>query len=140
MTARPPQINVRVPTELKEQIHKAAELNGRSVNSEIVNRLEQSLILHSEPERLITAQQAKLMALQAQQHLFENLKIRSFTAINDAIKLGKLNTVIDISYLEIEDETDQAVYALVQPLRQLLIELGYVVSELNSDSIFVEFK
>ena len=75
-----------------------------------------------------------------EQHVFENLKIRSFTAINDAIKLGKLNTVIDISYLEIEDETDQAVYALVQPLRQLLIELGYVVSELNSDSIFVEFK
>ena len=71
------------------------------------------------------------MALQAQQYLFENLNIRWFTAINDAIKLGKLSIVIDISYLEIADETDQAVHVLVQPLRQWLIERGYVVSTLN---------
>lgn len=43
MSKRPPQINIRVPDKLKEILHDLAESNGRSVNSEIVSRLEKSL-------------------------------------------------------------------------------------------------
>lgn len=43
MPKRPPQINIRVPDKLKEILHSLAESNGRSVNSEIVSRLEKSL-------------------------------------------------------------------------------------------------
>lgn len=42
MLKRPPQINVRVSEELKEALHDAANVNSRSVNSEIVSRLEKS--------------------------------------------------------------------------------------------------
>lgn len=44
MSKRPPQINIRVPEDLKDKLHNAANESGRSVNSEIVARLEKSLV------------------------------------------------------------------------------------------------
>jgi len=42
MARSDPQFNLRMPTELKEDIVKAAETSGRSMNSEITQRLEES--------------------------------------------------------------------------------------------------
>jgi hypothetical protein len=39
-----PQVNIRVPQELKDKIEEAAKENGRSINSETVLRLEQSFV------------------------------------------------------------------------------------------------
>lgn len=36
-------IHVRMPDELKQALEKEAKINGRSLNSEVVNRLEKSL-------------------------------------------------------------------------------------------------
>lgn len=38
-----PQINLRIPEELKIKIQEMADKNGRSMNSEIIDRLEKSL-------------------------------------------------------------------------------------------------
>lgn len=43
MSRLDPQINLRVPAWLKEQIKKEADANRRSVNAEIVKRLEDSV-------------------------------------------------------------------------------------------------
>ncbi len=42
MARRDPQFNVRIPAELKQAIEEAAKENNRSINSEIVYRLQQS--------------------------------------------------------------------------------------------------
>lgn len=42
MARNDPMIHVRVPPELKEKLQKSAEMNRRSVNSEIILRLEES--------------------------------------------------------------------------------------------------
>jgi predicted HicB family RNase H-like nuclease len=42
MARRDPQFNVRIPAELKQAIEDAAKENNRSINSEIVYRLQQS--------------------------------------------------------------------------------------------------
>lgn len=39
-----PQFKLRLPAELKEQIEQAAEENNRSMNAEIVARLESSFV------------------------------------------------------------------------------------------------
>jgi predicted DNA-binding protein len=46
MARNDPQMNLRVPMELKEKIEKAALDNGRTITAEAVYRLEQSF----EPE------------------------------------------------------------------------------------------
>ncbi len=42
MARNDPQMNLRVPMELKEKIEKAALDNGRTITAEAVYRLEQS--------------------------------------------------------------------------------------------------
>ncbi|WAJ31176.1 Arc family DNA-binding protein [Antarcticirhabdus aurantiaca] len=43
MAREDPQMKLRLPEALKTAIAKAAEANGRSLNAEIVQRLEQSI-------------------------------------------------------------------------------------------------
>ncbi|HHP0305470.1 Arc family DNA-binding protein [Acinetobacter baumannii] len=43
MSRADPQINIRVPIELKKEIEHAAIENSRSLNAEVVHRLQQSL-------------------------------------------------------------------------------------------------
>ena len=43
MARTDPQISLRIPADLKERIRQAADANRRSVNAEIVHRLEESL-------------------------------------------------------------------------------------------------
>lgn len=43
MSRADPQINIRVPVELKKEIEHAAIENSRSLNAEVVHRLQDSL-------------------------------------------------------------------------------------------------
>jgi hypothetical protein len=43
MGRKDPMVHVRIPPKLKEELRKAAEENRRSVNAEIVIRLEESI-------------------------------------------------------------------------------------------------
>lgn len=43
MSTRPPQINIRISEKTKLALHQKAEENDRSVNAEIVARLQKSL-------------------------------------------------------------------------------------------------
>lgn len=47
MARNDPQMNLRVPMELKEKIEKAALDNGRTITAEAVYRLEQSFMQDS---------------------------------------------------------------------------------------------
>ena len=49
MARNDPQMNLRVPMELKEKIEKSALDNGRTITAEAVHRLEKSF---SEPHRV----------------------------------------------------------------------------------------
>ena len=50
MARNDPQMNLRVPMELKENIEKAALDNGRTITAEAVYRLEQSFEEHKPSE------------------------------------------------------------------------------------------
>ena len=50
MARTDPQMNLRVPMELKENIEKAALDNGRTITAEAVYRLEQSFEEHKPSE------------------------------------------------------------------------------------------
>ena len=57
-----PPFGLRLRLELREKIVEAARMNGRSVNSEISNRLEQSfekVNLFDEPDKVPSSPQAR---------------------------------------------------------------------------------
>lgn len=43
MARSDPQMNFRIPVELKEQLELAAKENNRSLTAELINRLDESL-------------------------------------------------------------------------------------------------
>jgi predicted DNA-binding protein len=45
MAREDPQMKLRVPTELKARVEEAAQHAGRSLNAEIVHRLERSFVV-----------------------------------------------------------------------------------------------
>lgn len=59
MTREAPQFKLRMPDDLKQVIEESARGNGRSINAEIVSRLEQSL---DAPRFHLTDRQAKVIA------------------------------------------------------------------------------
>lgn len=43
MARSDPQLNFRIPAELKEQLELAAKENNRSLTAELINRLDESI-------------------------------------------------------------------------------------------------
>jgi predicted DNA-binding protein len=66
MARSDPQLNIRIPLELKERVESAAKESGRSVTSEILKRLEASLAVGEGFEGLTPeqAQAVKFMIAQ----------------------------------------------------------------------------
>lgn len=52
MARSDPQINIRVPADLKQQLELLAVQNGRSLNAEVVLRLENSLPLKIDKKKI----------------------------------------------------------------------------------------
>ena len=64
MARNGPQMNLRVPMELKEKIEKAALDNGRTITAEAVYRLEQSF-----NEKIIAEEEIVSLTMQVKQLL-----------------------------------------------------------------------
>lgn len=52
MSREDPQLRIRLPIELKEKIESSAKLNGRSMNAEIVTRLNLSYLLEKDKRQI----------------------------------------------------------------------------------------
>lgn len=51
MSREDPKVNIRLPADLKEQLHALAAENKRSVNAEVVAAIEQAIELHQKLKR-----------------------------------------------------------------------------------------
>ncbi|MEX3922686.1 Arc family DNA-binding protein [Paraburkholderia sp. BR10936] len=53
MTREDPQMKVRLPVDLKDRLAELAAENGRSINAEVVRRLEESLASEGKAVRTV---------------------------------------------------------------------------------------
>ncbi|STS58491.1 regulatory protein Mnt [Klebsiella pneumoniae] len=98
MTKRDPQINVRLPQELKEKLHQLAEKNKRSANAEVIAAIELAIHLDGqvtqdaegkieirlskEESKILEKQIETLKQIKAAEEKIDQL----FTALNQAKK------------------------------------------------------
>ena len=74
MARNDPQMNLRVPMELKEKIEKAALDNGRTITAEAVYRLEQSFFIEIMEHPSIAADIAEInQRIEKQELILEKL-------------------------------------------------------------------
>lgn len=83
MARTDPQINLRVPADLKKKIELIAVENSRSINAEVVQRLEQSFE-HKGFESLEDVPLEKLLAV-----VMKKLGENSLSLVREEVENGK---------------------------------------------------
>lgn len=134
MSREDPQLRIRLPVELKEKIEESAKSNGRSMNAEIVQRLESSILSEISHDKLISAQDAIQIAISAKDHLSKIILERTFSEINKKIRLGHTTFCIVLDDLELDELEEDDFYSVFKLAFLRLKELGYEVSEKTIDA------
>lgn len=134
MSREDPQLRIRLPIELKEKIEVAAKENTRSMNAEIVQRLEMSFLNEVSADDLIPAKDVVQIAKKAREELSRVILKRTFAEINKKARIGHTEFCISLSDLELEILDEDDFFAILNPTFEQLKKLGYEVSERTIDN------
>lgn len=133
MSREDPQLRIRLPIELKERIEDAAKSNNRSMNAEIVKRLDTSFLSEIKDDEVISAHEAMKMAENAKEEISGIIFKRTFEEINKKARMGHKEFCIELNDLELEYLTLADFNASLEKTLTRLNELGYVVPEKSVD-------
>lgn len=129
MSREDPQLRIRLPVELKEKIEDSAKANTRSMNAEIVQRLDVSFLNEPPSDKLISAQEAAHIASKAREELSGVILKKTFDEINKKIRIGHTQFCVSLSEFELESLDDDAFFSVLDPTLNRLKELGYDVPQ-----------
>lgn len=127
MSREDPQLRIRLPIELKEKIEDAAKGNNRSLNAEIVFRLDASFLNELQPDELLSAEDALLLVGKAKEELSSIIFKRTFNEINKKARIGHTAFHISLGDLELDGLNDDDFEMVFQKTFQRLKDLGYTL-------------
>ncbi|MDF7658309.1 Arc family DNA-binding protein [Erwiniaceae bacterium L1_54_6] len=127
MSREDPQFRIRLPAELKEKIEESAKDNNRSLNAEIVFRLDASFLNELNPDELLSAEDALLLVGKAKEELSGIIFKRTFNEINKKVRIGHTSFHISLSDLELDGLSDDDFEMVFQKTFQRLKDLGYTL-------------
>lgn len=140
MSREDPQFKLRMPAELRAQADQAAKSSGRSLNAELVARIETSFISESGAEKLIPAARARELALMARAGIPDEIRKRVKEAIGGAIRLGHSSAVASLSDLHLDvGVPDEELDELIKDIASELAAAGYKVDWGDITSLWIEF-
>lgn len=137
-------MRIRLAPELKEQVEIASKENGRSMNAEIIHRLESSFGGTVVPEGLPSAAEARALAQQARQELKTTVRNYVLGEIREAISRGANTTTIDFGdYIDVDDveldDSNELFTEIIRPVLRELTDAGYHCRHLDVLSYTVDF-
>ncbi|MBD1228389.1 Arc family DNA-binding protein [Xenorhabdus griffiniae] len=129
MSREDPQLRIRLPIELKEKIEETAKANSRSMNAEIVQRLDVSFLNEPAADELISAKDAIHIISNAKDELSKVIFKRTVAEINRGIRIGHKIFSIDLDNLDLEGLSESDFVSVFQKTFNELERLGYVVPD-----------
>lgn len=133
MSREDPQLRIRLPSDLKEKIEEAAKSNNRSMNAEIVQRLDASFLNEIQEDEVISAQEAIQIVNKAKDELSGIIFKRTFSEINKKIRIGHTSFHINLYDLDLEGLNDDDFVLIFEKTFKRLKELGYEIWEKTWD-------
>lgn len=133
MSREDPQLRIRLPVELKEKIEEVSKTNARSMNAEIVQRLEASFAEEIYENEVISAQEAIQIVSMARDKLSDIIFKRTFSEINKKVRIGHRTFHIELSDLDLEGLSDDDFLSVFDKTFTRLKELGYEIWEKTWD-------
>lgn len=129
-----------MPLELRAQAEQAAKNAGRSMNAELIARIEKSFLGNGQQEELITAKRAKELALMAREGIPGEIRRRVIEAIERAVRLGHTQTSAGLGDLQLDSGIpDSELNELQSNIVSELENAGYKVDWDDITSIWIEF-
>ncbi|OHC15252.1 MAG: hypothetical protein A2180_13580 [Pseudomonadales bacterium GWC2_63_15] len=129
-----------MPPELRTQAEQAAKAAGRSLNAELVARIEASFISESETERLLPAKRARELSLMARAEIPNEIRRRAISAIGRAIRLGHSEAVASLEDLHLEiGIPDSELDDLTSKIIEELEGSGYRAKWDDITTLWIEF-
>lgn len=134
-----PQYKLRMPADLRDRLKDAAQENHRTMNAEMVARLQESFSEGLSDDELLPADRAKEMSVTARKSIHGVVKKRILNAVNKAVTMGHSATYVDLNDLQLEllPQADQN--AIINSLSDWLEDAGYEVEWDGPDSVSVRF-
>lgn len=129
MSREDPQLRIRLPIELKEKIEESAKANNRSMNAEIVQRLDISFFNETTTDELISAKEAINIVNRAKEEISSIIFKRTFAEINKRIRMGHTSFYVELGDLDLDGLNDDDFVSVFQFTFAKLKDLGYLVSE-----------
>ncbi|MFO4114275.1 MULTISPECIES: Arc family DNA-binding protein [Enterobacter cloacae complex] len=133
MSREDPQLRIRLPVELKEKIEDSAKANNRSMNAEIVQRLDGSFLAEVSDDEVISAEEAIQIVSKARDELSAIIFKRTFSEINKKVRIGHTTFHIHLDDLELDGLSDEDFDTVFQKTFLCLKELGYEIWEKTWD-------
>lgn len=140
MSREDPQFKLRMPPQLRAQAEQAARLSGRSLNAELVARLESSFLGEHANESFISAARAQELALMARNGIPDEIRKRAIESIARAIRLGHRQVSVSLSDLQLDvGISDSELDGLLAGVLAELKQAGYTVHWDDITSLWIEF-
>ncbi|MDH1086328.1 Arc family DNA-binding protein [Pantoea brenneri] len=133
MSREDPQFRIRLPVELKEKIEEAAKENNRSLNAEIVFRLDSSFLDELPEDELISAKDALAIVSRAKDELSNIIFKRTFAVINEKIRIGHTSFHVSLTDLDLEGLSEEDFVSVFDLTFKRLESLGYEVWDSSWD-------
>lgn len=133
MSREDPQLRIRLPTELKEKVELSAKENNRSMNAEIVQRLERTYLTELPDDEILSAQDVVKITASAKEELSNIIFKRTFAEINKKARLGHKGFCISLGDLELEELSEDDFYYVLERTLKRLKELGFIVPQMSID-------
>lgn len=134
MSREDPQLRIRLPIELKEKIEVSAKENNRSMNAEIVQRLERTYLAELSDDEVLSAQDVIKIVASAKDELSNIIFKRTFAEINKKARMGHKGFHIPLGDLELEELSEDDFYYVLKRTFDRLDELGFFVPEKSLDN------
>ncbi|HFH3922978.1 Arc family DNA-binding protein [Pseudomonas aeruginosa] len=140
MSREDPQFKLRMPVALRDQAEQSARASGRSLNAELVARLEASYLGGDTSTSLIPASRARELALMARSELPGEVRRRAIESISRAVRLGHRETVVGLDDLHLGyGISDEELESLFADVLDEFKQAGYQVKWDDITSLWIEF-
>ncbi|MCF5179634.1 Arc family DNA-binding protein [Pseudomonas syringae] len=140
MSREDSQFKLRMPAELRDAIELAAKERKRSLNAEIVARLESSVLEESIGPELLSAAKAKKLSAEFRKGIPDEVKRRIVEAINYSVVHGLSSAHLDLIDLDLESLPNPEANALSESFSGMLADAGYEVEWDGLNHLWISFE
>lgn len=130
---------LRMQPELKAKIESAAKANHRSLNAEIVARLEDSIARQVEPAVLLPASAAREIAASVRRDIAVEARALVLRELAEGISNGLSHITVYLSKFDVLAEESEAADELTDAIAQELEEAGYSVLWDGPNTLTISF-